>query len=346
MPHTQRRKKVKFIEKQSQYPNKRRLIKVNENNQPLNEAPILVNIEKDEGEISVMGTPINAENLNKGNWRDDKSLSFKVQTENDEPITAKPDEIQIFTTCTGKTMLMPAGENLEPVEIGKTVGTTVIENGIGKETWNADTKVSIADLVNNLNETAAGKALDARQGKILDEKKLDKTALLDLIYPIGSIYMSVVKKSPATFLGGNWVPYAEGRVLVGIGDNGETNYDVPEIPGGKENSVATHSHSAANTMATNNNTTATNHPVGDHQHRTAQDGQWQTTGSSGQDGLRTGSGTNAPLTGWGGGHSHGQDAHSHTQNAHTHTIGNAGEAGGNRMPFITCYMWKRIAEVN
>lgn len=34
--------------------------------------------------------------------------------------------------------------------------------------------------------------------------KLDKTSIIDIIYPVGSIYMSTANVSPATFLGGTW----------------------------------------------------------------------------------------------------------------------------------------------
>ena len=42
---------------------------------------------------------------------------------------------------------------------------------------------------------------------------VDATQLIDLIYPIGSIYMSVTQTSPASFLGGTWTPLEEGKAL-------------------------------------------------------------------------------------------------------------------------------------
>ena len=46
---------------------------------------------------------------------------------------------------------------------------------------------------------------------------VDATQLIDLIYPIGSIYMSVTQTSPASFLGGSWTPL-EDTFLLGAGD--------------------------------------------------------------------------------------------------------------------------------
>lgn len=67
---------------------------------------------------------------------------------------------------------------------------------------------------------------------------IDSATLIDKIYPVGSIYMSVNNVSPATFLGGTWVAWGAGRVPVGMGSNGTTNYTTVEATGGSE----THRH--------------------------------------------------------------------------------------------------------
>lgn len=46
----------------------------------------------------------------------------------------------------------------------------------------------------------------------IDEASL-KSALVDLIYPVGSIYMSVTNTSPQSFLGGSWEALPEGYAL-------------------------------------------------------------------------------------------------------------------------------------
>lgn len=42
--------------------------------------------------------------------------------------------------------------------------------------------------------------------------------LIDLIYPIGSLYFSTSPINPGTYLGGNWIRYAEGRTIFGASD--------------------------------------------------------------------------------------------------------------------------------
>lgn len=53
----------------------------------------------------------------------------------------------------------------------------------------------------------------------------DKT-IFDLIYPVGSIYMSVNSTNPTNLFGGTWVAWSQGRVvLVVIRDLRETSSD-------------------------------------------------------------------------------------------------------------------------
>jgi hypothetical protein len=56
--------------------------------------------------------------------------------------------------------------------------------------------------------------------------------IIDLIYPVGSIYISTVGTNPGTLFGiGTWVAFGTGRTLVGI-DSTQTEFDVVEETGG------------------------------------------------------------------------------------------------------------------
>ena len=118
------------------------------------------------------------------------------------------------------------------------------------------TKVNISDIVNNVTSTDADKPLSAYQGYILfnkfnnytpsarlatvatsgnyndlsnkpniptkisdltnDAGYTSNTDLLNLIYPVGSIYMSVNNTSPAILFGGSWEQLKD-RFLLGAG---------------------------------------------------------------------------------------------------------------------------------
>ena len=54
---------------------------------------------------------------------------------------------------------------------------------------------------------------------------------LEAIYPVGSIYMSVVSTNPGTLFGGTWSAWGAGRVPVGI-DPGDADFDTAEETGG------------------------------------------------------------------------------------------------------------------
>ncbi len=57
--------------------------------------------------------------------------------------------------------------------------------------------------------------------------------LIDLIYPVGSIYISVNNVSPQLFIGGKWEAFAQGRTLVSV-DASQTEFNVVNKTGGEK----------------------------------------------------------------------------------------------------------------
>ena len=64
--------------------------------------------------------------------------------------------------------------------------------------------------------------------------------IVNLIYPVGSIYISVNSINPSNLFGGTWVAWGTGRVPVGI-DISDTNFNMVEKIGGSKNLQA-HTH--------------------------------------------------------------------------------------------------------
>ena len=62
-------------------------------------------------------------------------------------------------------------------------------------------------------------------------------ATLDVIYPVGSIYLTASAVSPSTSFGGTWVRYAEGKCLFGVDDN-DTDFAL-ETTGGEKTHTLT-----------------------------------------------------------------------------------------------------------
>lgn len=132
------------------------------------------------------------------------------------------------------------------------------------------------------------------------------TAMISALaaYPVGSIYMSVSPADPATLLGGTWAAWGQGRVPVGIGSNGTTDYETVEATGGEDKHALTSDENGphAHTVTINSGATST----------ATTWGSTATVPVSGNCSLVTAS-------------------------------SGSGTAHENRQPYITCYMWKRTA---
>ncbi|MDT2468463.1 hypothetical protein P7D98_11245, partial [Enterococcus avium] len=100
-----------------------------------------------------------------------------------------------------------------------------------------------ANHVENLaTQTEATTATDnAKTMTPLRTKQLLDSKLLNMVYPIGSIYMSVNSATPATLFGGTWERFSKGRVLVGV-DESDTVLATSGKQGGSTNPLTTHTH--------------------------------------------------------------------------------------------------------
>lgn len=73
------------------------------------------------------------------------------------------------------------------------------------------------------------------------------TKLLDTMYPVGGIYMSVNNTSPAAIFGGEWERIANGRTLMGV-DSTDKDFSTSALTGGAKDVTLTvsqlppHSH--------------------------------------------------------------------------------------------------------
>lgn len=147
----------------------------------------------------------------------------------------------------------------------------------------------------------------------------------NIIYPIGSIYMSVNNIDPSILFGGTWERFGQGRTLVGV-DSGNINYNSPNKFGGNE----THNHGYRvgwygyyNAVA---NSDAQAIMLYDYETTTWKSGATD-SGMPASIGYNSGlSGSTTNLT---------SIAH---LSAYAHT-----EAETNIQPYVTCYMWKRIS---
>lgn len=59
-----------------------------------------------------------------------------------------------------------------------------------------------------------------------------------LLYPIGSIYMSIQDTNPSAFFGGTWERIAKGKTLVGVDEN-DTDFNTSSKTGGEKEHTLT-----------------------------------------------------------------------------------------------------------
>lgn len=164
-----------------------------------------------------------------------------------------------------------------------------------------------------------------------------KKSVIDLIYPVGSIYMSVNNISPATLFGGTW-EQIQGRFLLACGSNGVDLYTEAGQTGGE----ATH--------------TLTTDEIPAHTHGSKSlSGSFETRPSNMSDDnpiLGTGSGiVSVSRDVWSGNHDGFQKVQVRNKKTNTVTINathehtSVGENGAhnNMPPYLAVYVWKRTA---
>lgn len=159
---------------------------------------------------------------------------------------------------------------------------------------------------------------------------MSATDVVNLIYPVGSIYMGVNNVNPGTFFGGTWVQWGAGKAVMGV-NTSDADFNSAEKTGGAKN----HTLSVAELPSHNHTFSGSSGSAGAHTH-----------------GLKyTGSET-AKGTGHGWINNDGASTLSSSvksAGAHTHSIsGTIDNTGGGSAfsilpPYITCYMWKRTA---
>ena len=177
------------------------------------------------------------------------------------------------------------------------------------------------------NSTDTGWKVDKVKAENLDNDSLAQVCL-NLIYPVGSIYMSVKNASPETFLGGTWVAWGSGKVPVGV-DTSDTSFNTVEKTGGEKTHTLTESE-----MPKHKHTGTGLEAIGKFL-GTVSEGE-VTGGTYTADFTLT---NTATVTSYSDGK---YDLTSTVKVPHGIAIG-GDKAHNNLQPYITCYMWKRVS---
>lgn len=167
-------------------------------------------------------------------------------------------------------------------------------------------------------------------GQAIDEAVIKVSQLLDLFYPVGSIYTSTKNTNPAATLGGTWTQIKD-RFLLCAGDS----YSAGAIGGN-----ATHTHTSAAHTHTTAGHTLTINEIPSHTHGMTLNNYSSNNYTGGfkweyvKSGYFKGGGTYILYEGGGASHSHGDTGST--------TPGNTGSSS-NLPPYKVVYAWERTA---
>lgn len=136
------------------------------------------------------------------------------------------------------------------------------------------------------------------------------SVIVDMIYPIGSIYLSVSEVDPAILFGGVWESFSTGRTLVGV-DTSQTEFNTVQKTGGEK----TH--------------TLNSNEIPSHSHTIYANTDYREAGETEYWGLDLYQG-----------YAYGAEKDANNGTGTRNTGGN--QAHNNLQPYITVYMWKRV----
>lgn len=201
---------------------------------------------------------------------------------------------------------------LAGANVGDTVLVTVTPNGAMIVTGRIDGDQDIIDTNTNISTNYS-----------------TTLATINLIYPVGSIYLSTNSTNPSNlFTGTTWEAYSQGRVLVG---NGTSDRSFSAGSTGGESTHTLTSNEAAQKSITigydgghSHNVTVPNAPNSENYVEKGSTTSWQYCS------YNTTRNLNGVTT---------------SEGEHYHSVSgeNANSAHNNLQPYIVCYMWRRTA---
>lgn len=112
----------------------------------------------------------------------------------------------------------------------------------------ADVGLGAVDNTDDASKPISGPQQNALNEKVDADYVNDAiAAALVLQRPVGSLYLSTEPTNPATYFGGTWIAWGQGRVPVGIDVGGDTDFDTAEETGGSKTHSITSAEMPAHT---------------------------------------------------------------------------------------------------
>ena len=199
-----------------------------------------------------------------------------------------------------------------------------IRDKFGNSTYNFTVPKGMPIMFFDTNKISVGVNKFPSNSNSLDVDTINGKSILNLTYPVGSIYMSVNSTNPGTLFGGTWVQL-QNRFLLGAGSsysNGATGGSATVTL--NVNQIPAHTHTQASCT-----------DPGNHSHYIP---NARSTSSSGSP---------PKFESWPTCTSTSRNHYTDGAGSHTHTITlnntGGGQAHDNMPPYLVVYMWKRTA---
>lgn len=228
----------------------------------------------------------------------------------------------------------------------------VTVNAMGHVTKASEHTVTLPSTSITVDDTLSEESTNPVENRVVTQAINE---LVNIIYPVGSIYMSVNSTNPGNLFGGTWTAWGAGRVPVGI-DTSDNDFMTVEKTGGAKTHTLTvaqmpkHTHTFTGSVSKTNSQSATSTSGESTQHLHS---TYYYTANATQ----TQNKNAFNMTIWTNHYSTAGDNMEVESNLHTHTYEHthnvtaagtnsqtgSGSAHNNLQPYVTCYMWKRTA---
>lgn len=175
---------------------------------------------------------------------------------------------------------------------------------------------------------------------VYDGKTNGRFATLDLVYPVGSIYMSVSDTSPQTLFGGTWEKL-QGRFLIGTGTATDNNNDTRTLKLNQTGGEYAHTLTSSESGQKNLGSITTGTESVAHTHTITTGGYtFQAGSAAGAYSTATNGSTQGKDTG-----DYTYTGGENSNHTHSFSIGgqNASSSHNNIPPYLAVNMWKRTA---
>lgn len=254
-------------------------------------------------------------------WLSNNPIMIIYQLKNSIETDLTPDQLAALSLSTYQGITNIGTDTMPQVGMAVESRGFNLAGDLAQNLIDLQTTVQIqGTTVSNLNSFINRPGRIANGVPIVNESNtcLMYKAIADIVYPVGSIYLSVNNINPGTLFGGTWVAWGSGQVPVGV-NTSITQFATVEQTGGEIehtlilDEIPAHDHLD---VATGGGVDA--YPVKPY--------RWDDGG-----GLLQGPASGIVSSGY--------------QVATTNPIvsNGGGEAHNNLQPYITCYMWKRTA---